>query len=87
MVKNLPAMQKGHRFNPWVGKITCRRKCQPIPAFLPGKSHELTSLVGYSSLGFKRVLAAKNSNTHTHTHTHTHVYTNTLFMCVRKEET
>ena len=28
------------RFNPWVGKIPWRRKWQPTPAFLPGKSHE-----------------------------------------------
>ena len=27
------------RFYPWVGKIPWRRKWQPIPVFLPGKSH------------------------------------------------
>ena len=27
-------------FNPWVGKISWRRKWQPTPVFLPGKSHE-----------------------------------------------
>ena len=26
-----------HRFNPWVGKISWRRKWQPTPVFLPGK--------------------------------------------------
>ena len=26
-------------FNPWVGKIPWRRKCQPTLVFLPGKSH------------------------------------------------
>ena len=26
-------------FDPWVGNIPWRRKWQPIPAFLPGKSH------------------------------------------------
>ena len=31
-------------FNPWVGKIPWRRKWQPIPVFLPGKSHEQRSL-------------------------------------------
>ena len=35
-------------FNPWVGKIPWRRKWQPTPVFLPGKSHEQRSLVGYS---------------------------------------
>ena len=27
------------RFNPWGGKISWRRKWQPTPVFLPGKSH------------------------------------------------
>ena len=31
-------------FNPCVGKIPQRRKWQPIPAFLPGKSHGQRSL-------------------------------------------
>ena len=37
-----------HRFNPWVGKIPWRRKWQPIPVFLPEKSHGQRSLEGYS---------------------------------------
>ena len=28
-----------HGFSPWVGKILWRRKWQPTPVFLPGKSH------------------------------------------------
>ena len=35
-------------FNPWVRKSPWRRKWQPIPVFLPGKSHGQKSLVGYS---------------------------------------
>ena len=35
-------------FSPWVGKIPWRRKQQPAPVFLPGKSHGQRSLVGYS---------------------------------------
>ena len=35
-------------FNPWVRKIPWRRKGQPTPLFLPGKSHGQKSLVGYS---------------------------------------
>ena len=35
-------------FDPWVGKIPWRRKWQPTPVLLPGESHELRSLVGYS---------------------------------------
>ena len=30
---------KRRRFNPWVGKITWRRKWQPSSIFLPGESH------------------------------------------------
>jgi len=32
-------------FNPYVGKIPWRRKWQPTPLFLPGKSHGQWSLV------------------------------------------
>ena len=35
------------RFDPWVGKILWRRKWQPTPVFLPGKSHGQRSLAGY----------------------------------------
>ena len=41
------------RFNPWVGKIPWRRKWQPTPVILPGKSHGQRSLVGYSPWGHK----------------------------------
>ena len=40
-------------FNPWVGKILWRRKWQPIPVLLPGKSHGQRSVVGYSPWGRK----------------------------------
>ena len=42
MVKNPPAMQETSRggSDPWVGKIPCRRKWQPTPVFLPGKSSD-----------------------------------------------
>ena len=33
-------------FDPWVRKIPWRRKWQPTPVFLPGKSHGQRSLVG-----------------------------------------
>ena len=36
------------RFDPWVGKIPWRRAWQPTRVFLPGKSHRLRSLVGWS---------------------------------------
>ena len=53
--KNPPAMQGIRRleFHLWVGKIPWRRKCQPTPVFLPGKSHGQRSLEGYSPWGRK----------------------------------
>ena len=40
-------------FNPWLGKILWRRKWQPTPVFLPGRSQGQKSLVGYSPWGCK----------------------------------
>ena len=51
------------RFYLWVGKIPWRRKCQPIPVFLPAKSHGQRSLAGYSPWGCKK------SDTTEHAHT------------------
>ena len=48
-VKHLPTV-----FKPWVGKIPRRRKWQPTPVLLPGKSRGLRSLVGYSPWGGKQ---------------------------------
>ena len=42
-------------FDPWVGKIPWRRKWQPTPVLLPGKSHVWRSLVGYSPWGCKEL--------------------------------
>ena len=58
VVKNLAAMQetfRRHEFNPWVGKMSWRRKWQPIPVFLPRESHGQRSLVDYSPWDLKRV--------------------------------
>ena len=41
-------------FNPWVRKIPWRRKWQPTPVLLPGKSHGWRSLVGYSLWGHRQ---------------------------------
>ena len=41
------------RFDPWVGKIPWRRKWQPTPGLLPGKSHRQRNLVDYSPWGHK----------------------------------
>ena len=42
-------------FNPWVGKIPWRRKWQPTPVSLPGKSHGQRNLAGYSPWGCKEL--------------------------------
>ena len=42
-------------FSRWVRKIPWRRKWQPTPVFLPGKSRGQRSLEGYSPWGCKRV--------------------------------
>ena len=45
----------GPGFDPWVGKIPWRRKWQPTPVLLPGKSHGQRILESYSPWGHKRV--------------------------------
>ena len=47
MVKNLPAMERPG-FDPWVRKISWRRKWQLTPVFSPGEVHEQRSLADYS---------------------------------------
>ena len=42
-----------HGLDPWVEKISWRRKWQPSPVFLPGDSHRQRSLAGYSPRGRK----------------------------------
>ena len=51
VLQNLQCRRLG--FDPWVGKIPWRRKWQPTPGFLPGKSLGQRSLVGYSPWGRK----------------------------------
>ena len=69
VVKNPPASAGDTRDPvsiPWVGKIW-RREWQPIPVFLPGKSHGQRSLAGsIESMGSQRVghdWAQKHSET------------------------
>ena len=45
----------GENPDPWVRKIPWRRKWQPTPVFLPGKSHGQRSLEGFSPWGRKRI--------------------------------
>ena len=56
VVKDLPSQRKRHKrrgLDTQVGKIHWRRKQQPTPVFLPGKSHGQRSLVRYSPRGHK----------------------------------
>ena len=56
VVKNLPTSAGDLQemwFDTRVRKIPWRRKWQPTPVFLPGKSHAQRSLVGYSPWGRK----------------------------------
>ena len=61
-------------FRPWVTEVPWRRKWQPPPGFLPGKSHGQRSLTGYSLWGVRvrHHWACERAHTHTHTHTHIH---------------
>ena len=52
------------RFDPWVGQIPWRRKWQPTPVLLPGKSHGQRSLVGYSPWGHKESDATEQLHFH-----------------------
>ena len=52
MVKRMPPMQETH-VQSLDQEDLWRRKWQPTPVFLPGKSHGQRSLVGYSLWGRK----------------------------------
>ena len=51
------------RFDPWVGKISWRRKWRrkPTPVFLPRQFHGQSSLVGYSLWGCKESNTVEHS--------------------------
>ena len=57
--------RKRHEFDPWVRKISWRRKWQPAPVFLPGESHRQRNLVGHSPWGFKELDMIECAHTHT----------------------
>ena len=49
------ACNAGDLGDPWIGKIPWRRKWQPTPVFLPGKSHGQSSLQGYNPWGHRNL--------------------------------
>jgi len=54
VVNNPSASAEDLDLIPGLGRFPWRRKWQPTPVFLPGKSHRQRSLVGYSLCGHKR---------------------------------
>ena len=70
------------RFDPWVRKIPWRRKQQPTPLFLPGKSQGQRSLVGYSPRSRKELDTTEqlnnNNNEHVHLITSVPLYSNCI---------
>ena len=58
MVKNL--QYRRPRFEPWVGKISWRRKWPPTPVFLSREFHGQRSLAGYSPWGLKELDATED---------------------------
>ena len=64
------------RFNPWVGKVSWRRKWLPTPVFLPGKSHGQRSLAGNSPQGgMESSTTWQLNNYHHHTEKQSRVLT------------
>ena len=53
MVKEYACQYRRCMFDPWVKRILWRRKWQPTPIFLPGKSYGQWSLAGYNPWGRK----------------------------------
>ena len=65
--------------DPWVGNIPRRRKWQPTPVFLPGKSHGQRRLAGCSPWGCKRVRHNLVTKQHHHPRKTTSNSSQTLF--------
>ena len=55
VIKNLNANARDMALTPVSGRSLWRRKWQPAPVFLPGKSHGQKSLAGYSPWGGKEL--------------------------------
>ena len=78
MIKSLPG-NEGGAFDPWVGKILWRRKCQPTPVFLPRKSHRQKSLAGYSTWGSQKSQTQQQLIKQQHEQFHGHKFENLFF--------
>ena len=60
--RELACQRKRCEFDSWVRKIPWRKKWQPIPVFLPGKSHGQTCLEGYNPWGCKEPNTTKHAD-------------------------
>ena len=83
MVKNLPTRQETkepHRFNPWVRKIPWKRKWQPTPVFLPGKSH------GRGAWWATAHGVTKSKTQLSKRACHTYIYTVAYYSAIKKNE-
>ena len=67
-VGSLVAASARRGFSPWIRKIPWKRKWQPTPVCLPGKSHRQRSLVSYSPWGHKESDMTEQLSTHRHMH-------------------
>ena len=63
------------RLDPWVIKITWRRKEQPTPIFLPEKPHGQGDLVGYGLKGHKESDMTEHLAMALHTNMYIYTYT------------
>ena len=52
-VNESACLRRRRGFDPWVGKIFWKRKWEPTPVFLPGKSHVQRGLASYSPYGVR----------------------------------
>ena len=55
VVKNTPANVRDMGVIPGSGRFPRRKKWQPTPVFLPGKSHRQRTLIGYSLWSHKSI--------------------------------
>ena len=68
--------------DPWVRNIPWRRKWQPTPVFLPGKSHEWRSLAGYRPWGRKESDTTEQLHFHVHSFFFFNYFFNFYFYCI-----
>ena len=74
-------------FDPRVWKIPWRKKLQPTPKFLPGKSHGQEEPGGLQFIGSQRVghdLGTKQQQIHYHCYYHNALNLNNKFSCFKK---